>query len=78
MWLANQNCVTLHAWLSRRDELNTPDQIGLRPRPVRRRLRAWCEPTARAVADVLDDLGLAAYLQTTGSRGLHVVTPLQR
>jgi bifunctional non-homologous end joining protein LigD len=33
--------------------------------------------TARAAAGVLDDLGLACYLQTTGSRGLHVVVPLR-
>ena len=26
-WLANQNCVTVHAWLSRRDRLHTPDRI---------------------------------------------------
>ena len=34
--------------------------------------------TARAVGGVLDDLGLAVYVQTTGSRGLHVVSPLRR
>jgi bifunctional non-homologous end joining protein LigD len=33
--------------------------------------------TARATAAVLDDLGLASYVQTTGSRGLHVVVPLR-
>src|SRR5262245_36506951 len=27
VWLANQNCVTVHSWLSRRDRLNEPDQI---------------------------------------------------
>lgn len=32
--------------------------------------------TARALADVLDELGLVFYLQTTGSRGLHVVVPV--
>ncbi|HWF70794.1 MAG TPA: ATP-dependent DNA ligase, partial [Mycobacterium sp.] len=33
--------------------------------------------TARATAGVLDDLGLACYVQTTGSRGLHVVVPVR-
>lgn len=32
---------------------------------------------AHAVAGVLQDLGLARYVQTTGSRGLHVVVPVR-
>jgi bifunctional non-homologous end joining protein LigD len=32
--------------------------------------------TAHAIADLLDDLGLTSYVQTTGSRGLHVAVPL--
>ncbi|BBY08583.1 ATP-dependent DNA ligase [Mycobacterium noviomagense] len=76
VWLANQNCITLHAWLSRRRRLNTPDRLvfDLDPSgddfPV---VRA----TAHAVADVLDDIGLARYVKTTGSRGVHVVVPLR-
>lgn len=75
-WLANQNCITLHVWQSRQDRLHNPDRLvfDLDPSdddfaPVR--------ATARSVAGVLDDLGLAYYLQTTGSRGLHVVVPLR-
>jgi bifunctional non-homologous end joining protein LigD len=34
--------------------------------------------TARAFKKLLDDLELPAYLKTTGSRGLHIVVPLQR
>jgi bifunctional non-homologous end joining protein LigD len=33
---------------------------------------------AHATRDLLDELDLAAYLQVTGSRGIHVVTPLDR
>jgi bifunctional non-homologous end joining protein LigD len=75
-WLANQNCLTVHAWLSRADRLDTPDRVmfDLDPSgsdfPV---VRA----TARAFAGVLDDLGLVSYVQTTGSRGLHVVAPIK-
>jgi bifunctional non-homologous end joining protein LigD len=77
VWLANQNCVTVHSWLSRTDRLDHPDQVifDFDPStddfgPVR--------AAARACADVLSDLGLSPYLKTTGSRGLHVVAPLQR
>jgi bifunctional non-homologous end joining protein LigD len=33
---------------------------------------------ARATRDLLDELDLPAYLQVTGSRGIHVVSPLDR
>jgi bifunctional non-homologous end joining protein LigD len=75
-WLANQNCVTVHAWLSRRDRLDTPDRIVFDLDPSGSDF-AVVKATARTVADVLDELGLASYVQTTGSRGLHVVTPLK-
>lgn len=75
-WLANQNCVTLHVWQSRRQRLDRPDRLVFDLDPSDSDF-AVVRATARAVAAVLDDLGLACYLQTTGSRGLHVVTPLR-
>jgi bifunctional non-homologous end joining protein LigD len=75
-WLANQNCLTLHAWLSRSQRLDTPDRVVFDLDPSSSDF-AVVRATARAFADVLDDLGLVSYLQTTGSRGLHVVTPIK-
>jgi len=75
-WLANQNCVTLHVWQSRRDRLHNPDRLVFDLDPSGSDF-ALVRATARAVAGVLDDLGLARYVQTTGSRGLHVVVPLR-
>jgi bifunctional non-homologous end joining protein LigD len=76
VWLANQNCITVHAWLSRRDRLNNPDRVVFDLDPSGGGF-AVVRSTARAFADVLDDLGLFSYVQTTGSRGLHVVTPIR-
>jgi bifunctional non-homologous end joining protein LigD len=75
-WLANQSCITLHAWQSRRDRLHNPDRLVFDLDPSDGDF-AVVRATARATAGVLDDLGLACYLQTTGSRGLHVVVPLR-
>ncbi len=75
-WLANQNCITVHAWLSKRDRLHTPDRIVFDLDPSGGDF-AVVKATARTVADVLVDLGLVSYVQTTGSRGLHVVTPIK-
>ena len=73
-WLANQNCIALHVWQSRRDRLHNPDRLVFDLDPSDTDF-AVVRATARAVAGVLDDLGLACYVQTTGSRGLHVVVP---
>ncbi len=77
VYLANQDCITLHAWLSRADQTDNPDQMifDLDPsgddfEPVRR--------GARLLKSLLDEIGLTAFLKTTGSHGLHVVIPLDR
>jgi bifunctional non-homologous end joining protein LigD len=77
VYLANQACITPHIFLSRIDKLDVPDQmvLDLDPQdddfePVR--------SAAQAFKDLLDELELPAFLKTTGSRGLHVVVPLQR
>ncbi len=75
-WLANQNCIALHVWQSRRDRLHNPDRLVFDLDPSDTDF-AVVRATARAVAGVLDDLGLACYVQTTGSRGLHVVVPVR-
>lgn len=75
-WLANQNCITLHAWQSRRGRLDYPDRLVFDLDPSDGDF-AVVRATARAVAAVLEDLGLVAYVQTTGSRGLHVVVPVR-
>lgn len=76
VWAANQDCVTLHTWLSRRPHLNRPDRLVFDLDPADDDF-AVVRAAARAVADVLQELGMTAYVQTTGSRGLHVVAPLR-
>jgi bifunctional non-homologous end joining protein LigD len=75
-WLANQSAITLHAWQSRRDRLDNPDRLVFDLDPSDSDF-AVVRATAHAVAGALHDLDLACYVQTTGSRGLHVVVPLR-
>ena len=77
VYLANQGMVTPHVWLSRADEPDRPDRLVFDLDPsgddfdlVRR--------TALELRELLDDLGLVPYVKTTGSRGLHVMTPIDR
>ena len=77
VYLANQGCVTLHVGLSRIDQIEHPDRMVIDLDPsdedfekVRR--------AAREARGLLEEVGLVPFLQTTGSRGLHVWVPLDR
>ncbi len=77
VYIANQACVTPHIFLSRIDKLDHPDQMVFDLDPQTDDFEL-VRSTARAFKQLLDELELPAYLKTTGSRGLHVVIPLQR
>lgn len=77
-YLANQACVTPHVWLSRVDRPHQPDQIMFDLDPAGDDdFDVVCEG-AKALRALLDEVGLMAFVKTTGSRGLHVVAPLRR
>lgn len=76
VYLANQACVTPHLWLSRAEKLDRPDQLVFDLDPGTNNFEA-VKATARSLKQLLDWLGLPAYLKTTGSRGLHVIVPLK-
>jgi bifunctional non-homologous end joining protein LigD len=77
-YLAGQNAITPHVWLSRADRVTQPDRmvVDLDPPPgsgfpaVRR--------AARRAGDLLREIGLEPFAQVTGSKGIHVWTPLRR
>jgi bifunctional non-homologous end joining protein LigD len=77
VYLADQACITPHVWLSRIEELDNPDQLIFDLDPPGNDLIPLRD-AARALRELLQEVGLAAFLKTTGSRGLHVVTPLDR
>lgn len=75
LWLANQNCITPHVWASRAPTLYQPDLCVFDLDPSEddpAELRA----ATLAVRDLLAELGLPAWLKTSGSKGYHVVVPL--
>jgi bifunctional non-homologous end joining protein LigD len=74
-YLANQGCITPHVWLSRAPDLHHPDQMVFDLDPASTDLGVL-RAAAAALRDLLDELGLPAFLKSSGSRGLHVVVPL--
>jgi len=76
-YLAGQNVVTPHLWLSRADRPRLPDRLILDFDPSGGGF-ADVRAAAREAGERLRDTGLAPYAMTTGSRGVHVVCPLRR
>jgi bifunctional non-homologous end joining protein LigD len=74
-YLANQGCVTPHVWLSRTPDIHHPDQMVFDLDPATEDLGVL-RLAAAALRELLDELGLASFLKSSGSRGLHVVVPL--
>src|SRR5260370_34282042 len=75
LWLANQNCITPHVWTSRITDLYRPDVCVFDLDP------SGDEPdvlrtAALAVRDVLGELGLPSWVKASGSKGFHIVAPL--
>jgi bifunctional non-homologous end joining protein LigD len=74
-WIANQNCITPHVWTARHPTLQTPDLCLFDLDPSREQpdvLRA----AALAVRSLLGELGLSSWIKTSGSKGFHIVVPL--
>jgi bifunctional non-homologous end joining protein LigD len=77
VYLAGQNVVTPHTWLSRADEPDLPDRLIVDFDPSGGGF-ADVRAAAREAGARLGDAGLATYAMVTGSRGIHVVCPLRR
>jgi len=75
LWLANQNCITPHVWTSRVPELTRPDLCVFDLDPSRDEPEVLRAATL-LVRDVLAELGLRSWLKTSGSKGYHVVVPV--
>ena len=75
LWLANQNCITPHVWPSRVPDLRQPDVCVFDLDP------SHDEPEVLrgivlALRALLEELGLPSWIKTSGSKGFHIVVPL--
>ena len=77
VYLANQACIELHAFLSRLGRIGNPDQLIFDLDPPDAGRFGDVRSTALMLRELLqDELGLATFLKTTGGKGLHVHVPL--
>lgn len=79
VYLADQAGLTFHLYLSRVNNLKHPDKMifDLDP-PIGTENFSKVRKAALDIRTVLGELNLQAWVQTTGSRGFHVIVPLDR
>lgn len=77
VYLANQACVEMHAFLSRTGALDRPDQLIFDLDPPDDDRFDLVRHLALLLRQLLEEeLGLTAFVKTTGGKGLHVHVPL--
>jgi bifunctional non-homologous end joining protein LigD len=75
LWVTNQNTITQHVWTSRIPDLQYPDVCVFDLDPSREDVPA-VRRAAIELRDLLAELGLPCWIKTTGSKGFHILVPL--
>jgi bifunctional non-homologous end joining protein LigD len=77
LWTVNQNTITHHVWSSRVPDLTHPDVCVFDLDPSTDDVGA-VRGAAIRLRDLLEKLTLPSWIKTTGSKGFHIVVPLDR
>jgi bifunctional non-homologous end joining protein LigD len=75
---AQMNVVEFHTWNGVRTAIDKPDRVTFDLDPGEGVTWPQIQEAAQLVHGFLDDLGLPAFLKTSGGKGLHIVVPLKR
>ncbi|MCL4361758.1 non-homologous end-joining DNA ligase [Candidatus Dependentiae bacterium] len=77
VYLANQAVITPHIWLSQIDKIKFPDRMIFDFDPEKQTFKTICKFVLK-FKKLLDSFDITSFVMTTGSRGLHVVIPLDK
>ncbi len=75
---AQMNVLEFHTWNATTDAMDRPDRMTFDLDPGEGVAWAQVQEAAQLMQVALTELGLAAFLKTSGGKGLHVVVPLRR
>jgi bifunctional non-homologous end joining protein LigD len=78
LWMVNMGCIDLNTWYSRTDRPDRPDWVLFDLDPSADVGFAETIEVALLVKEALDALGLASFPKTSGSKGIHVLVPIDR
>ncbi|WJX99832.1 non-homologous end-joining DNA ligase [Curtobacterium sp. 458] len=77
VWAAQMNTVVFHPWASRAGDPDHPDQLRIDLDPQPGTDFRDTVPVAHELRKVLAEVGLTAWIKTSGNRGLHVFAPVR-
>ena len=75
---AQMNVVELHTWNATSAAIDRPDRMTFDLDPGEGVAWERVQEAALLVRTLLDEIGLAGFLKTSGGKGLHVVVPVRR
>ncbi len=78
VWAAQMNTVTFHPWPVLADDNDHVDELRIDLDPQPGRAFSDIVEAARGLRDLLAELGLVAWVKTSGSRGIHVYSRIER
>ncbi|MDQ0895820.1 non-homologous end-joining DNA ligase [Agromyces ramosus] len=77
VWAAQMNTIVFHPWASRAERSDYPDQLRIDLDPQPGTGFAEAVPAALALRELFGEVGLTAFVKTSGSRGIHVFAPIE-
>jgi bifunctional non-homologous end joining protein LigD len=76
--VVQMGALELHTWNSRADKLEKPDRFIIDLDPDEGLAWELVIDAAREVKALLNELGFECFAKTTGGKGFHIVTPIER
>ncbi|WP_174520428.1 non-homologous end-joining DNA ligase [Curtobacterium ammoniigenes] len=77
VWAAQMNTIVFHPWASRAETSDLPDQLRIDLDPQPGTDFSDAVPAAIELRAVLAEVGLTAWVKTSGNRGVHVYAPIR-
>ncbi len=77
IWAVNLGCLGFHSWPTRASDLDHCDELRIDLDPGPGTNFAMAQETAALTKALMDELGVRAFIKTTGNRGLHVYVRLR-
>jgi bifunctional non-homologous end joining protein LigD len=78
LWVVNLGCIDLNQWYARTDDVDRPDYLHFDLDPGAGASFERVLEAGLVVREALDALKMPSVVKTTGSKGLHIYTPIVR